>query len=346
MEHQPDEILDGFRLIKKVGSGAEGSVWKAVHQDEEGRMAAIKFGSGEKTPFPELHHPNLVGVEDQGISKGSPYLRMEWVEGESLRDYIDREGKLPSEKVSDLALQLARAIDYLHDKEIVHGDLKPSNILITPEGTLKVTDFGLDVAEPDIAVSTKANDEIIGTVGYLAPELKKGARPDQKSDLYSLGAVIHEMITGELPPGHLPPEWEPTVSTLLTDRNHRLDSASKLLGLLGGREGPQAKPWYLESWMAGPMTILGIFMISYLSLGMQGLQPVLRFLLLLPGLALALFFSRGIRAPGATALFWGGLFWAYAARAIHVGLSGLGFALALGGFVWYCQKTFRKQKPS
>ena len=66
MEHQPDEILDGFRLIKKVGSGAEGSVWKAVHQDEEGRMAAIKFGSGEKTPFPELHHPNLVGVEDQG----------------------------------------------------------------------------------------------------------------------------------------------------------------------------------------------------------------------------------------------------------------------------------------
>ena len=158
-----------------------------------------------------VSHRNIVRTHDFGISRGVPYLTMEHVEGTSLAAVLVHRGSLPAPVVLALARQLMRALEAAHDQGVMHGDLKPANLLLASDGLLKVTDFGVAslIRRPGSSVRPRAVDEaagpprlagaVIGTPEYMAPELLLGGEPDVAADLYAAGMVLYECLTGATP---------------------------------------------------------------------------------------------------------------------------------------------------
>ncbi len=144
-----------------------------------------------------LSHENIVNIYDTSLYSDLKYIVMEYVEGETLRDRIDREGALPFSDILSVTSQILLALDYAHARGIVHCDIKPQNILLLSDGKVKLADFGIATIRGKSAV--KEQDKTIGTVYYMSPEQASGKKTDQKSDLYSLGAMVYEMATGTLP---------------------------------------------------------------------------------------------------------------------------------------------------
>lgn len=145
-----------------------------------------------------LHHPGIVMVldADTDAASGSSYLAMELVEGRSLKDLLRESGRLPAATVSDLGVQVARALDHAHRAGVVHRDVKPANILVSPEGRVKVTDFGIaKVASQSMTLT----GQILGSPFFMSPEQVKGVPVDGRSDLFSLGSILYQCATGELP---------------------------------------------------------------------------------------------------------------------------------------------------
>ncbi|WP_346620843.1 Stk1 family PASTA domain-containing Ser/Thr kinase [Blastococcus montanus] len=150
-----------------------------------------------------LNHPAIVAVYDTGEDRtptgATPYIVMEYVEGETLRDVLRREGRLPIERAMSLAADISGALDFSHRNGIVHRDVKPGNVMITPQGTVKVMDFGIARAVSDSAATMTSTAAVIGTAQYLSPEQARGEGVDARSDVYSLGCLLYELVTGAPP---------------------------------------------------------------------------------------------------------------------------------------------------
>ena len=203
-------VFDGrYRVIRRLGSGGMANVYLA--EDEElGRRVAIKVldeKHANDEQFVErfrreaknaasLSHPNIVSIYDRGEAEGTYYIAMEYIEGRTLKDLIVSRGPLPVERAVSYARQILGAVRFAHRKGIVHRDIKPHNVLVDTDGRLKVTDFG--IARAGASQMTEAGS-IIGTAQYLSPEQARGASVDQRSDLYSVGIVLNEMLTGSVP---------------------------------------------------------------------------------------------------------------------------------------------------
>ncbi|MCQ2529736.1 MAG: Stk1 family PASTA domain-containing Ser/Thr kinase [Lachnospiraceae bacterium] len=201
-------IEDRYEILEKIGTGGMSEVYKAKCH-KLNRFVAIKFLKQEycedKTFVQKfqieaqsaaaLLHPNVVSVYDVNEVDGIYYIVMEYVDGITLKQYIDRNGRLPIKEATSIAIQIGQGIEAAHNANIIHRDIKPQNVLISREGKIKVTDFG-------IARTTTANTishDILGSVHYISPEQARGSQVDVRSDIYSFGIVYYEMVTGMLP---------------------------------------------------------------------------------------------------------------------------------------------------
>src|SRR3954454_15262458 len=219
MTSQVGTLLNGrYRLDAQIGHGGMSTVYRAFDTVLE-RQGAIKLmhreiASGsdplqrsrrEARAVAQLNHPHVVGVIDAGEEGhdddpdglSTPYIVFEYVEGETLKDRIRRHGRLPIGESVAYAIEIARALGAAHDHRIVHRDVKPQNVLIDEEGTAKVTDFG--IARSLTEEGLTADGRVLGTTDYVSPEQALGQDVDPQSDLYSLGVVLFEMLTGDVP---------------------------------------------------------------------------------------------------------------------------------------------------
>src|SRR4051812_12505428 len=146
----------------------------------------------------QLSHPNIVTVIDRGEQDDRQFIVFEYVKGENLKTLVQRVGPLPEQDAVRLALQTARALGFAHDKGLVHRDVKPQNVLLNGDGQAKVTDFGI-ARSLDVQGGLTQTGTVMGTSDYIAPEQARGSKVDAQSDIYSLGAVLYELLTGEVP---------------------------------------------------------------------------------------------------------------------------------------------------
>lgn len=201
-------VGERYEVVGKVGSGGMADVYKAKDH-KLNRFVAMKVLKPEfsaDTTFIRkfqreaeaaagLAHPNIVNVFDVGEDQGVNYIVMELVEGITLKEYISRKGKLTVKEATSIAIQVAMGLEAAHNRNIVHRDIKPQNIIISTDGKVKVTDFGIARAASSNTISTNA----MGSVHYSSPEQVRGGYSDYKSDIYSLGITIYEMVTGHVP---------------------------------------------------------------------------------------------------------------------------------------------------
>ena len=203
-------LFDGrYRIVRKLGSGGMANVYLA--EDEElGRRVAIKILNDRHAndeQFVErfrreakhaagLSHPSIVSIYDRGEAEGTYYIAMEYLEGRSLKELISSRGPAPVSIAIEYARQILSALRVSHRNGLIHRDIKPHNVLVDGEGRLKVTDFGIARAGP--SQMTEAGS-IVGTAQYLSPEQAQGAPVSESSDLYSVGIVLYELLTGEVP---------------------------------------------------------------------------------------------------------------------------------------------------
>jgi eukaryotic-like serine/threonine-protein kinase len=201
---------DRYRLERKIGSGGMADVYLAV-DESLGRQVAIKILSDryasdagfverfrrEASAAASLNHPNIVAVYDRGEAEGTYYIAMEFLDGPTLKDEITRRAPLPEAEAIGYATQALDALDFAHRRGVIHRDVKPHNMVMTEDGRLKVTDFG--IARAGNAQQMTEVGSIVGTAQYLSPEQARGHAVGPQSDLYSMGIVLYEMLTGELP---------------------------------------------------------------------------------------------------------------------------------------------------
>lgn len=201
-------ISDRYEIVDKVGSGGMADVYKAKDQ-RLNRFVAIKilkpeYSSdksfvnkfrGEAQSAAGLSHPNIVNVYDVGDDSGLHYIVMELVEGITLKRFIEKKGKLEIKESVGIAIQIAQGMEAAHNNNIIHRDIKPQNIIISREGKVKVTDFGIAKASNSNTITSNA----MGSVHYLSPEQARGGYSDEKSDIYSLGVTLYEMLSGKVP---------------------------------------------------------------------------------------------------------------------------------------------------
>jgi eukaryotic-like serine/threonine-protein kinase len=204
------QLSGRYRLDAQIGAGGMSTVYRAFDANLERRVAIkllhreIAADSDQLERFrrearavAQLNHPHVVGVIDAGEDDGTPYIVFEYVEGETLKDRIRRYGRLPVGEAVAYAIEIARALGAAHDHQIVHRDVKPQNVLIDEEGTAKVTDFG--IARSLTEEGLTADGRVLGTTDYVSPEQALGQDVGPQSDLYSLGIVLFEMLTGDVP---------------------------------------------------------------------------------------------------------------------------------------------------
>ncbi|MBV8258695.1 MAG: Stk1 family PASTA domain-containing Ser/Thr kinase [Actinobacteria bacterium] len=205
-----DSLFDGrYRILRKLGAGGMANVYLAEDQ-ELGRRVAIKILNDrhandeqfverfrrEAKNAAALSHPNIVSIYDRGEAEGTYYIAMEYLDGRSLKELILSRGPAPVNVAVEYARQILSALRFAHRHGIVHRDIKPHNVLVDNEGRVKVTDFG--IARAGTSQMTEAGS-IVGTAQYLSPEQARGTDVDPRSDLYSLGVVLYELLTGETP---------------------------------------------------------------------------------------------------------------------------------------------------
>ena len=255
---------DRYEILEVIGAGGMAVVYKAMCH-RLNRYVAVKILRDELANDEEfrkrfqteaqavamLSHPNIVSVYDVSHSDGVEYIVMELIEGVTLMQYMKKKGALGWKEALHFAVQISKALEHAHEKGIIHRDIKPQNIMILKDGTIKVADFGIAALE---SAQEKKSDQTVGSVHYIAPEQARGEQPDPRSDIYSLGVVMYEMLTGKMPydgdtaeqvamkhiTGHpVPPqELNPdipeelaaiTLKAMNSDINARYQSASELL---------------------------------------------------------------------------------------------------------------------
>jgi serine/threonine-protein kinase len=212
------QLVDNrYRLLKPLGSGGMADVFLA-HDDILDRDVALKVMSTrykgdeefverfkrEAQSAAALSHPNIVSIFDRGESEdGTYYIAMEYLPGGTLKDRILKRGALPAYTAAAVALQMAEALRAAHERDVIHRDIKPHNILVTGSGDVKVTDFG--IARAASAATISVTNAVFVTVGYISPEQALGEPVSPRTELYILGVILYEMLTGERSPKSLNP---------------------------------------------------------------------------------------------------------------------------------------------
>ncbi len=268
---------DRYEIIDKIGEGGMSMVYKAMDR-RLSRSVAVKIMRDDMASDEEfrstfcaeahavamLSNPNIVAVYDVSHSDDIEYIVMELVDGITLRQYMDRRGALQWREVLHFSRQIARALAHAHERGIIHRDIKPQNIMMLRDGTVKVEDFGIAALENEVHEST---GQAIGSIHYIAPEQARGEMPDVRSDVYSLGIVMYEMLTAQkpyegetiaeiavkhinsdaVPPRQIVPDIPEeleriTLKAMCADIDQRYQSANELLEDLEGFIQEQMKP--------------------------------------------------------------------------------------------------------
>src|SRR5271167_3065986 len=214
--------LGSYEVVAQIGAGGMGEVYLA-HDTKLGRDVAIKVLPEAFAHDPErlsrfqreakmlasLNHPNIATIHGLEQSGGTSYLVMELVSGETLQERVKRDGPVPVEESLAIAKQIAEALEAAHEKGIIHRDLKPANVKVTPEGKVKVLDFGLAKAfegdtsnedpsnSPTVSMAATMHGMILGTAAYMSPEQARGKALDKRTDIWAFGCVLHELLTGK-----------------------------------------------------------------------------------------------------------------------------------------------------
>ncbi len=211
MDKYVGKRLDGrYEIREIVGEGGMARVYKA-YDNQENRMVAIKIlkeeflsndeflrrFKNESKAIAMLSHPNIVNVYDVSFGDLIQYIVMEYIEGITLKEYIENQGSLRWKDAVHFTMQILKGLQHAHDKGIVHRDVKPQNIMVLADGTIKVTDFG--IARFSRSDQRTITDKAIGSVHYISPEQARGEKTDEKADIYSVGVMLYEMLTGKLP---------------------------------------------------------------------------------------------------------------------------------------------------
>src|SRR6201998_974732 len=214
--------LGSYEITSPIGAGGMGEVYQA-HDTKLGRDVAIKIlpeafahdserlsrFQREAKILASLNHPNIATIYGLEHSNGTHFLIMELVAGETLADRVKREGAVPIEEALKIAIQIAEALEAAHEKGIIHRDLKPANVKVTPEGKVKVLDFGLAKAfagdgvnedpsnSPTLSMAATMHGVILGTAAYMSPEQARGKSVDKRTDIWAFGCVLYELLTGK-----------------------------------------------------------------------------------------------------------------------------------------------------
>ena len=204
--------VDGrYRITARIGHGGMAEVYEAndiitkkivaikiIREDVMKNPINLKRFENETTIAASLNHPNIVKVYNHGTIDGKPYIAIEYIKGQTLKDVLDFRGSLQISEAISIMIQLADALEYAHQHNIVHRDIKPGNIYVLNDGSIKLGDFG--IAEADgLNKQTELSQDIIGSVHYLAPEISRGNPATPQSDIYAAGVTFFEMITGRVP---------------------------------------------------------------------------------------------------------------------------------------------------
>jgi len=206
------EVIAGrYELEELVGAGGMSSVYRARDQLLERRVALkilhphygddaeyVERFRREARAVAQLSHPHIVTVIDRGEDDGQQYIVFEYVDGENLKQLLERTGPLPTRRALELAIEIADALAFAHEHGLVHRDVKPQNVLLTPDGDPKVTDFGI-ARSLDVEHGVTQTGTVLGTSNYLSPEQASGKPVTPATDVYSLGVVLFELLTGDIP---------------------------------------------------------------------------------------------------------------------------------------------------
>lgn len=202
--HSQIKEVAGYRLAEHIGSGGMGDVYKAFNHSLN-RVAAVKILTqeahadrfkNEATIQSTISHPNIARLYEYAETEGKLCIVMEYVEGESLDHYRNRKGRLTGEETEGIIRQIASALAYLHQKDIIHRDIKPQNFKVLPDGTVKMLDFG--IAKNKLSPKLTQHGFVVGTMEYLAPEQFE-QKEERRSDMWSLGVMTYELLTGYMP---------------------------------------------------------------------------------------------------------------------------------------------------
>jgi len=203
---------DRYEIIAKLGAGGTAIVYRArdllLHRTVTVKILREEYANNadfvrrfrhEAQAVASLSHTNIVGVYDVGCEENMQYIVMEFVEGESLKEYIKRKGALKLNEACNIITQVLAGVQHAHEHGIIHRDIKPHNILLGKDGRAKVTDFGIAVGLTDVTMTYNTTNRIMGSVHYISPEQVQGKAVNERSDLYSAGVMFYEMLTGKLP---------------------------------------------------------------------------------------------------------------------------------------------------
>ena len=208
--HTGDQ-LDHYKIENAAARSGMASIFRAT-DDRTGQTVAIKVPHPEMEADPvfydrflreqeigeKLDHPNVMKVFPNG-DHSQLYMAMEWVDGKLLRQILNEQGKFPPERAVSLALQIAQALEYIHSHGVVHRDLKPENIMVNAQDAIKLIDFGIAANVGSKRLTFAKFSQTMGTPDYISPEQVKGKRGDSRSDIYALGVMLYEMLTGKVP---------------------------------------------------------------------------------------------------------------------------------------------------